>query len=70
MNKYDMVTALDTIQTKLDHVLDELDGCEGPRIKMAESLIFKLSMEINGLIDRLTDEAQGPVDDVPVSGAV
>lgn len=51
-----LVVALDHMITKLDRVLDELEDLENHQVSKAEHLIMDMTMELNGLIDRLTEE--------------
>lgn len=54
-----LVVALDGMITKLDQVLDELEDLETHNVTAAENMIMDITMEINGLIDRLTEEGSG-----------
>ncbi len=51
-----LVAALDGFITKLDQVLDELDDLPDVNTSKAEHLIFGITMELAGLMDRLTEE--------------
>jgi hypothetical protein len=51
-----VVAALDNMVTKLDQVLDELEEISGAPARKAENLIFGITLELNGLMDRLTEE--------------
>lgn len=52
-----LVAALDGMVTKIDHALDELLDNDAPEIKKAEHILMHVTMELNGLIDRITKES-------------
>lgn len=52
-----IVVTLDKLISELDNVLDELDEIEGGRARNAEALLMKVTIGLNNLIDRLTEES-------------
>ncbi len=52
-----VVAALDGIITKLDHILDEVEDVDNKQVKKAEGMIFMIQIQLNDLMDRLTEEA-------------
>lgn len=56
-----IVTVLDRMVTKVDNALDELLDNDAPEVAKAERLLLEVTMELNGLIDRITDDYQEAV---------
>lgn len=51
-----LVAALDQMITHIDNALDEIAEADAPEIQKAEVILMHVTMELNGLIDRLTEE--------------
>ena len=51
-----VVAVLDHMVTQIDMAIDELLDDDTPEAKKAESILLNVSMELNILVDRLTEE--------------
>lgn len=67
LNSPQVVASLDMMITEIDNAIDELLDDETPEARKAEQILLKVTMELNVLVDRLTDEE---AEDPQRSGAV
>ncbi len=57
-NDEKIIVALDGMVTQIDNAIDELLDCDSPESKKAESILLNVSMQLNALVDILTDTGE------------
>jgi hypothetical protein len=62
-----IVAALDSMITRIDNAVDQLIDIDSPGARQAENILLDVTIELNGIIDRLAEEHE---EQYPRSGAV